>query len=140
MSKVLPKPSLVTQLAWRIFYVFNCFLVFLQVASLPAVPVFGVMEVLDLVVSLALFVALSGFVFFKGIGAVIYWRYFFYVALVEVVVVLVVFPVFKLPLYGALMTTDSWLLNLGYLGLNLWALNLYAFKYRFIWVSDLGHD
>lgn len=130
------KPNPSQELVWRLFYVFSCILILDQFAYLPDVESFGVMELIDLVVSALLFVALTGFVFYKPIGTVIFWRYFFYVALGEVTLVLVFFPLLNIPLYGIELTSDMWLLNLGYLGLNLWALNLYAFKYRFIWVAD----
>ena len=74
-----------------------------------------------------------GFVFSKPLGSVVFWRYFFYVALVETLIVLGIYPIFGFTFYGEAMSFGIWLFNFVNVVFVLAALNLYAFKPRGIW-------
>ncbi len=119
---------------WRAFFGFNCLLIVLNILFVPFIEELGMMEVIDFTFTNLVFVGLCGFIFSKSIGNVVFWRYFFYAALIESFIVLILFPVFEIPLYGQPTSFDMWLVfNLVNTFFNLMALNLYAYKIRGLW-------
>lgn len=116
---------------WRVFFGFNCMLIVLNILVVPFVEDLGLMEIIDFTFTNLVFVGLCGFIFSKPIGKVVFWRYFFYAAMIEAFIVLLLFPVFQIPLYGQAPVFDGWLaFNLVNAFFNLVALNLYAYKIR----------
>jgi len=118
---------------WRLFFGFDCLLVAINILNVPFVEEIGIVETLDFIVTNIAFIGLCGFIFSKPIGSVIFWRYFFYGALLESILVLVIYPLLGLPLYGLDLTLWWWLFNCAITALSLIALNLYAYKLRHIW-------
>jgi len=129
-AKKTPHPSA----AWRVFFGFNCLLITLNILFIPLVEAVGFFEIIDFTFTNLAFVGLYGFIFLKPIGKVVFWRYFFYAAIVENFLVLVVFPLFKIPIYGQQLPFDWWyLVSVVNTFFTLVALNIYAYKIRSIW-------
>lgn len=129
------KPPTHPSVLWRLFFGFNCLLIVLNILSVPYIQSIGLMEIIDFTFTNTLFIALCGFMFLKPLGSVIFWRYFFYAAFLEAIIVLLIFPAIGVNLYGEPMSFNIWVLNILNTCVNLVALNLYAYKMRFIWVA-----
>lgn len=96
-------------------------------------------DYLDFVASIVSTVGLYGFAFYKRIGDVVFWKYFFLFVFVESVVISIVFPTVGLPTYGEVAQFDGVLaFNVSYTSVLLWALYQYAYKRPFIWTR--GYD
>ena len=120
-------------LAWRLFFGLNCFFVVVNILSIPLLPSVGVIEIVDFTFTNVMFIGLCGFIFRKPLGSVVFWRYFFYANIMEAMVVLLIFPIAGVNLYGEPMTFNLWLLNIMNTFGNLLALNLYAYKMHALW-------
>ena len=91
-------------------------------------------DALDLMISIVGTVGLYGFAYYKPVGSVVFWRYFFYIVLFESLVYSLLLPMLGVEQYGQVVSLDeNYLISLIYLGFYLVALNAYAYKRPFIW-------
>lgn len=124
-------------LAWRLFFGLNCFFISINILSVPLFPSIGVLEIIDFTFTNIAFIGLCGFIFRKPWGSLVFWRYFFYAAMLEAVIVLLIFPVIGIELYGEAISLDLWCLNIANTFGNLIALNVFAYKMNSMWVNKI---
>ena len=80
---------------------------------------------------------LYGFAYYKPLINVVFWRYFFYVALLDLLLQFFVLPLLSVPNFGQTVTLDgSYFVFLIYNFAILYGLNHYAYKCPFIWSAS----
>jgi hypothetical protein len=120
-------------LGWRVFFWISAVLMSL-VLSFMSFELLSPFDWIDVLVSVIGTVGLYGFAYYRPVASVVFWRYFFYIVLIESLVYTFVLPVMGVEQYGQVVNFDgSFLLGVFYLGFYLAALNAYAYKRPFIW-------
>lgn len=134
-SKVSDKrPSPKYILLWKGYFVFSVYAAIVSSVYVPTIRNLSYFDVLDFAVSLVAVVGLYGFTYSVRFTNVVFWRYFFYVALVEVIIFCLFLPLFGAPRYGREFHFDAfYLFELGYVIPMLYALNAYAYKRPALW-------
>jgi len=118
---------------WKVFWL-TVVLMVLSAAALPAMPDLGAFDYFDFLLSVVTSVGLFGFAFHKPVGGVVFWRYFFYVALVESIFFSLVLPIASVPVYGQVISIDAfYVIGLAFTIALLWAIYQYAYKCSFLW-------
>lgn len=128
------KPSAKYILLWKAYFGFSLYAAVVSSVYVPTIADLGVFDVLDFAISLVAVVGLYGFTFSTRILNVVFWRYFFYLALVETLIFCFVLPLFGTARYGREFHFDAfYLFELGYVIPMLYALNAYAYKRPRLW-------
>jgi hypothetical protein len=119
---------------WRLFFWVSAILMALVIVFVPLVDALSLFDWIDLGFSIVGTVGLYGFAYYKPLGSMIFWRYFFYAVLVESFIYSIVLPLAGAEQYGQPVNFDSsLLLSFAYLLFYLIALNAYAYKRPFVW-------
>jgi hypothetical protein len=118
---------------WKVFFWITLVLTLFTVLGVASIKGVSLMDYVDFALSLVAVVGLFGFAYYRPIGGVVFWRYFFYVALVEAVVYSLVFPALGVARYGDTSITYWYLFEIGYTVLILWAIYRYAYQVPIIW-------
>ncbi|TQV67996.1 hypothetical protein FKG94_24490 [Exilibacterium tricleocarpae] len=119
---------------WKFYCWFNASAMLIAMIALPQLEGQTLLDTLDVAVSVVATVGLFGFAYYKPIYTMVFWRYFFYVALLETLLYSVLLPALGVKRYGEVSALDGYyLFELGYATLMLSALNMYAYKRPFIW-------
>lgn len=135
MTDLPSPPKSGNSLAWKVFFWINAALILLAGLSLPLMIDLSPLDYLDFAVSIGITLSLYGFAYLKPIGSVVFWRYFFYVALLDSIIYIIVLPLLGALRYGQEFNLDifyglEWALSLA----MLYALNQYAYKRTDIWL------
>ncbi len=121
---------------WKVFFFINILIMPLAVFGFALSGDFklSIVEYIDLLISFVFIVGLFGLAFNKALGTQAFWKYFFYVLLVDSIIINLIFPVAGIESYGQKGTIDIYFFigNL-FTGLVLWASYLYGFKRPQIW-------
>jgi hypothetical protein len=119
---------------WKAYFVFSLYAAIVSSVYVPTISSLSYFDVLDFAISLVAVVGIYGFVYSVKVGNVVLWRYFFYLALIESVIFCLFLPLFGAERYGREFLFDVfYLVELSYIGVMLYALNMYAYKSPRIW-------
>lgn len=134
-SKVSDKrPSARYALLWKGYFIFSVYAAVMTSLYVPTIPDLSYFDVVDFGVSLLSVVGLYGFTYSVRISKVVFWRYFFYFALIESLVFCLFLPLAGASRYGREFQFDPfYLFELGYVIPMLYALNAYAYKRPALW-------
>jgi hypothetical protein len=129
-KKLSPKQLLM----WKVYFAFSLYAAIISSLYVPTIADLSYFDVLDFAISLVAVVGLYGFTYSVRFGTVVFWRYFFYLALIEAIIFCLFLPLFGLPRYGRAFHFDAfYLFELGYIVPMLYALNTYAYKRPTLW-------
>ena len=81
-----PQQKPVNTIWWKIFFWITALMTTLTVAIIPLLGGLNLLDYLDLIIYLIALAGLYGFAFYKPIGQVLFWRYFFYILLFEAII------------------------------------------------------
>ncbi len=119
---------------WKLYFCLAAVLTILSLMGMPSLKTFTVFDYVDLILSAIAVVGLYGFAYYQRIGNVVFWRYFFYAALVESVFFSGILPAVGAKRFGQETTIDVYyLLEIALAVLMLVAIYRYAYKRPFIW-------
>jgi hypothetical protein len=118
---------------WKTFFWITLMLTILFAAAFPFLESLTAFDYVDFLLSVIALVGIFGFSHHKQIGRVVFWRYFFYIALLESIFFSVALPILGIPRYGSSEIDFSIIFEIGYTLLFLWALHSYAYKATLIW-------
>ena len=106
----------------------------LSTLAIPMMPNLGFFDYIDFIFSLFTTFGLYGFAYYRASISLVFWRYFFYAASLEFIVIALVFPLSNIPVYGE-NTQFDYLFILGcvYAFAMLYAIYHYAYRRPFIW-------
>lgn len=121
---------------WRSFFWITLIFMLFGVLGLASTKGLTVLDYADFALSLIAVVGLYGFAYYKRVGNVVFWRYFFYVTLIETMVFSLVFPILGVPRYGETTINYWYIFEIAYGLLILWALHRYAYRSAFVWKSE----
>lgn len=128
------KPPESNSTSWKTFFWVTAALMALSIPGVATIQNLSIFDYLDFLISIAITVGLYGFAFYKPIGTVIFWRYFFYASAIESIIVSVLFPLAGIPVYGEATIFDAWyLIGSVYVIAMLYAIYQYAYRRPFIW-------
>ena len=118
---------------WRVFFWVTVLLTVLTILGLMSAENLGLFDYVDFIISLIAVLGLYGYAHYKPLGGVVFWRYFFYTALVETLVFSGLFPLLGIPRYGDVDVGYWHLFDIGYALIILRALYRYAYRSAFVW-------
>jgi hypothetical protein len=119
---------------WKLYFWLAAALTILSLLGMPSAEGFTVFDYVDFILSATALVGLYGFAYYERIGSVVFWRYFFYVALVESVFFSGILPAVGAKRFGQETTIDAYyLLEIALAVLMLAAIYRYAYWRPFIW-------
>ena len=121
---------------WKIFFFMTAALMVLAMLGMAVMEdsSLSFFDYIDFILSIISVFGLFGFAFYKSIGSIVFWRYFFYVVLIETIIYSLVFPIFGVEQYGQVFEINIWLLfQVIYTFFFLYAMHSYAYKCSFIW-------
>ena len=119
---------------WRVFFWISAGLVGLGVLAVPFIDNLTLLDLVDFGTSIVAVVGLFGFAYYRRIGGVVFWRYFFYFALLESFVFVILLPLIGAERYGEPTGMDGfYLFEIVYAYLILSALYFYAYRREFVW-------
>lgn len=119
---------------WKIFFWISAVLMLLGVVTLPFIEGVTILDYADVILSVIAVVGLFGFAFYRPIGKVVFWRYFFYIVLLESIAYTLLLPAIGYERFGEENAYDIWYaVEVVYALLFLCALNLYAYKRPIVW-------
>ncbi|MGQ9424773.1 hypothetical protein ACXYTJ_02350 [Gilvimarinus sp. F26214L] len=122
------------QFLWKGYFIFSLYVAIATSVYVPTMRQLSYMDVLDFGVTLVSVLGIYGFTYAVRLYNVVFWRYFFYLALFEAIAFCFFLPLLGVPRYGREFYFDAfYLLELGYVVLRLYALNLYAYKRPQLW-------
>ena len=106
----------------------------LIVTGIPFLESVSGFDYVDIFFSVVGTVGLFGFAFYKRIGKMVYWRYFFYLVLSESIFYSLALPLVGYERYGELASMNGmYAFEILYAAIYLSALYFYAYKRSFIW-------
>lgn len=121
---------------WKVLFfiwVLLLVLLFAGIALTDEIPL-GIMESIDLLISLVILFALFGLAFNKAIGKRVFWQYFFYVNFITTVIYSIVFPVFGIEIYGVVTEFNlEYLIGMVFAVLTVWASYVYGYRRGVLW-------
>src|SRR5690606_5616894 len=94
------RAALRNTMLWKGYFFFSVYAAIVSSLYVPTITSLSYFDVLDFAVSLVAVVGLYGFVYSVRIGKVVFWRYFFYLALLESLVFCLFIPLFGGSRYG----------------------------------------
>ena len=119
---------------WKIVFWFYIALFVLTLLALPLVGGLSVIDYFELAISIVGTVALFGFAYDKAVLTVAFWRYYFYVMLVETVVYTVVWPAAGFQRYGMDTGFDgSYVFELCFVSALIYVMYVYSHRCDFLW-------
>ena len=119
---------------WRVFFWVSAFLIGLGVLAVPLIDNLTLLDLVDFATSIVALVGLFGFAYYKPVGGVVFWRYFFYFAALESFVFIILLPLLSTERYGDSTSLDgAYLFEIVYAYLMLTALYFYAYRRPFVW-------
>ncbi len=121
---------------WKVFFFISAMLMVLALLGIAVLDksLLSVFDYIDIFLSLISITGLFGFAFYKSIGNVVFWRYFFYAVLLETIIYNVIFPMFGVEQFGAAVTIDIWFIpQVICCYFFLFAMHSYAYRCPFIW-------
>ena len=125
-------------IGWKIYFWLSAVFAVLGVVGISSPDNLTVFDYIDFALSVTAVVGLYGFAFYKRVGNVVFWRYFFYAALFETMFFSAVLPAMGVKRYGQVPTFDAvYLFEIVYAVLMLSALYMYAYKRSFIWDASM---
>ena len=116
---------------WKGFFWLSAAFTLLSLPALATSKVLTPLDYADCVFTLIALVGLYGYSYSKRIGDVVFWRYFFYAALLETAVFTLVFPLVGVPRYGSTIINSWYIVEIAYALLVLLALYRYAYRAAF---------
>ena len=126
----------VNSLAWKIFFWLNALGMLSILLVLPHFKAISPFDFIDICMSFVGTVGLFGFAFYKPIRTVVFWRYFFYVSLFEMILYSLILPALNIDRYGeATVYNGSYAFELLFASVFLSGIYSYAYKRPFIWRS-----
>ena len=120
---------------WKVFFWLSLIISVPSALAIASLKGLTLLDYADFALSLVAIVGLYGFSYGKRIGNVVFWRYFFYVVLVETTIISLVFPLLGLPRYGSADITSLYIIEIAIALLILSALYRYAYRSAFVWGS-----
>ncbi len=119
---------------WRVFFRLSAVMITLGILGVPFLTGLSTLDMIDFATSIVALVGLYGFAFYKPLGGVVFWRYFFYFMMLESILFIIVLPLSGATRYGQPTAFDSlYVFELVYGYLILTALYLYAYRRPFVW-------
>ena len=119
---------------WRVFFSLSAIMVGLGILVVPFITGLGPLDIIDFAASIVAMIGVYGFAYYKRIGGVVFWRYFFYFMLLESILFIIVMPLAGANRYGQLTELDGfYIFEIAYAYLVLMALYLYAYRRPFVW-------
>lgn len=120
--------------AWKTFFWMTASLMSLSFFALPLMTNLSLFDYADFILSLISAVGLYGFVYGKPLVSMVFWRYLFYLLLIESILISVIFPLAGIPVYGEKTAFDTlYLVGCLYMIAILYAIYHYAYRCPFIW-------
>lgn len=133
-APLVTQPVEQTSIWWKVLFWLTLLLMVLSTIGLPLIENLSWFDYLDYLLSIVATVGLFGFAFSRRIGTVVFWRYFFYVVLLESFIFSVLFPLFGIPSYGDVTPLGGWYaFGLAYTVALLWAIYHYAYRRPLLW-------
>ncbi|TDJ64295.1 MAG: hypothetical protein E2O36_01965 [Proteobacteria bacterium] len=122
---------------WKIYFWLNIILMIMGFMAFPFIEGITLFDYLDIIVSLIAIVGLFGFAFYRPIGDVVFWRYFFYITLIESFAYVFVVPLIGYERFGQAPNFGAmFIFEVIYVWILCCALYFYAYKRSFIWAHD----
>lgn len=121
---------------WKLFFWISLLLTLMGVPGLAVTKGLTLLDYADFILSVMAVVGLYGFAYYKRIGNVVFWRYFFYATLIETLVFSLMFPLLGVPRYGAKTLNYWYFFEIAYSLLILSALHRYAYRSALVWKSE----
>lgn len=121
---------------WKVVFWTSLIFMLLGIPGWSSIKGLTVLDYADFALSWVAVAGLYGFAYYKRVGNVVFWRYFFYVTLIETMVFSLVFPILGVPRYGATAINYWYIFEIAYGLLILWALHRYAYRSAFVWKSE----
>ena len=108
----------------------------LSFANAALIPNLSLVDYVDLAISATATVGLYGLAFQKRIGRIVFWRYFFYAAAIETLIVTFVFPLLGIPFYGQAFQFSTWyVIGSVFFTSIIYGNYIYAYKQPNIWFT-----
>ena len=127
-----PEPK--NTLFWKVFFWFNAIVTALTLISLPFIDLLSVIDQIDLIITLIAIAGLYGYAYYRPIGRVVFWRYFFYVVLFESLLYNFYLPLSGASRYGEPTPFDAYyIVEIIFVVFMLIAMHRYAYRLPFIW-------
>lgn len=124
-------------LPWIVLFWITATSTVLSAIALTTIPGITFLDLLSMIVTIGMMVGFYGFAYYKPIINIVFWRYFFYVALLDFAVMNIALPLLGIETYGQISKLDGYyLFGLAYTIVILYGLNHYAYKRAFIWQSQ----
>ncbi|MEM7250066.1 MAG: hypothetical protein AAF493_01495 [Pseudomonadota bacterium] len=121
-------------LGWKVFFWLLALMMYLGVSGLPPLWTLSVFDLIDLAISFVTIAGMFGFAYSRPLGSVVFWRYFFYVALIDSILMSVLFPLIGVARYGQVATFGfAYVFELAFVWVVLYALHSYAFRSPTVW-------
>ena len=118
---------------WKAFFWITFLFTLLGFIVIPFLDNLALYDYVDFALTVVVLVGLYGFSHYKQVGKVIYWRYIFYIALIQSIIFVLVFPLLGIPRYGSDTIDLMYFFEIAYTLIILLALNRYAYKVPFVW-------
>jgi len=119
---------------WKVFFWISAVGMLVVIIGIPFLESVSGFDYVDIFLSVVGTVGLFGFAFYKRIGKIVYWRYFFYLVLFESIFYSLALPLVGYERYGELASINGWYaFEILYAAIYLSALYFYAYKRSFIW-------
>ena len=135
-SQLAPSGKPINSAGWKVFFWLMALLTYFGVRQVPALDNLSLIELIDLGFTVITLIGIFGFAYYLTLFKVVFWRYFFYALLLDMVIISVVFPLLGLSRYGRPPTFGiDYLLELALSGTILYAVYAYAYKRPFIWYN-----
>ena len=133
-------PGSANTIWWKSYFWLTVVFAVLGLVGMSSLESSTVFDYIDFVISLTAVVGTYGFAYYKRVGNMVFWRYFFYVALLESVFFSAVLPAMGVKRYGEAPTFGAlYLFEIAYAILLLTAIYQYAYRRPFIWTRP-GDD
>ena len=121
---------------WKVFFWLITLLAYFGMRQLPAFDNLSLIELIDLILTVITLVGIFGFAYYRALLNMVFWRYFFYALLIDMVILSVFYPLLGFSRYGHPPTFGiEYLLELALSGAILYAVYTYAYKRPFIWYN-----
>ena len=121
---------------WKVFFWLMTLLTYFGVRQMPTFDNLSLIELIDLIFTVITLAGMFGFAYYRALLNVVFWRYFFYALLLDMVILSIVYPLLGLSRYGRLPTFGiDYLLELALSSTILYAVYTYAYKRPFIWYN-----
>ena len=131
-----PEKKLPESIWWKVYFGISSFLILITIAGLFLIEEFKIskFDYVDFSLSMVAMTGLFGLAFSRPIGKQVFWRYFFYIALVETLFYSIALPMAGVARFGEVTSFDTWhAFEIAYTVPLIWGLYLYSFKRDYNW-------